>query len=284
MRTVRIQNQLGIAGVARGWPYKIDPAQAETTSIKAISIGSQSELDRAWVIPVDKMPQPQQSARPSPAGTPTWFRGGLFPAEAQLVSVERPLVGLDPKAWDRGFYVLPPYSAITESKFFSCPHDYPPRGFLFGGPFNEIDDLGSPLLDLDLHYRHPEWLPTKRAPRTYHNAVIDFGSEGAPASVGATIPMFGRSRASLSLRMSGYAAGTLRWSVVGRNEFTDGDAGTEEQFPIDHTLQAVTDETADFARTYYFDGEFDWLVISIAEQVALTGGACALTAILKLWD
>jgi hypothetical protein len=224
----------------------------------AVAIGAASDLDRCWLFPksqIDSIAAGTNGASKRQEA----FRNG------RLVSVERPFIG----QLEGPFYALSAYALdVLQS-----------GGVAERGGIHEValggNSLILPQLELDFYKMVPPWLPTKRAP--YEQAIYR-----ESASLGTfRFPGWGRRAQSLSLSLGGRTTGTLTWRLQGINAASwPVVSGVADEHP--HDLQGSTVESADFDRTYFFDGEFDYYVLTLTNG-ALDAGAVT-GAIWKAWD
>lgn len=239
----------------------------------AVAIASDSDLDRCYICS-GSPPAPEASA-------------GLSEAQRQRnidpliqVSVERPFIG----RLNGPLYVVPPYGVVNYRTAAGLVgrvvpgdqalYNMPSSGSL--GP----SDRGT-RLRLQLYPFLPPFIPEKRAPleHTFFWPLYDT-LPGTSANKSIIVPGFGRKQLSLSLKMSGWDSGDLTWNMYGINHATSMVSATE--WSAQHTLSGPNVEGADFNRTYFFDGEFDyyWLALdatSLATNVEVSG-------FIKAWD
>lgn len=234
---------------------------------QAIAIGPDSDFDRCTIVAKTQGVVPIQVA------------GGLAGSidrqvdigdAAFSVSVERPFIG----RVEGPLRVLLPYA----KGIYGSQRLRPDNRALYQGFAGRPTFL--PRLELQLYSFLPPWLPTKRAPFELPFRFPEFGTTGESA-VDLYLPGFGRRSLTLSLRMGGYTAGQFAWRFTGRNslELHDGTAIAT----ITHDLQALTTETANFDRTYAFDGEFDLYHLGMGEGSALSAGTF-IEGSIKAWD
>lgn len=224
----------------------------------AIVIGSRSDFDRCIIVPGGELTTPK--AAPSNL----WWRAQL-PPSAHGVSVERPLIG----AVEGGIAICPPWAESTSNSIRARPPDGQAYMALYA---NTLD----PVLDLVYYQCCPPVLPTKRAPFDWVTYMNDIGAAGLTSAT-YYLPGWGRRQVELSIELAGHV-GDVTWSFSGLNA-----AKTASPFYWTHDLQSGTTETADFNRTYLFDGEFDLYKLAMSVP-ANEGSEASLRISVKAWD
>lgn len=245
----------------------------------AIAIGPRSDMDACLIMPGSAgCPVSVPPFQLNVASTVYRTRAQDALKAAIAVSVERPFIG----PITGPFRVMSPYhdSAAYQTST--------PRRMRVPG----VSDLwtthlhsGPAMLELEFYPCIPPWLPTKRAPLKYAFAFPNFGDAAGPlggsADVTIRVPVFGRRLITLSLEMGGRSAGSMGYTVSGRNLASAGELLTE----IDNVevLQAEVTASADFDDAFTYDGEFDELLIRLREVTALNAGV-TVNGILKAFD
>lgn len=240
---------------------------------ESICIGARSHFDRCYICPLTGRD------RRFPARAASTEQVSTLLERAIAVSVERPFVG----GIDGPFVVFAPYA---EMSYGTTPQRVRPPVLLdyWGSDNLALGEVLHPRLHLDFHRICPPFLPTKRAPFEYAFSYPQFGTSGL--AVGSVrLPAYGRTRYSVSLEGAGITAGggDVQWSLVGQNMTEVGNAGGTKPNNHSHTLQGTTTENADFDRTYFFDGEFDMVLLSLIENTGLAAGT-TLSGLIKMWD
>lgn len=235
---------------------------------RAIAIGAESDYDRCILVPRG-------------AGIVVASAGGLtdsldrqpeIAADSMAVSVERPWIGPAKGPLD----VLLPYGkgiyndAGTSKRARAQSIE----------SWQQLSNTLYPRLELQLYPFLPPWLPTKRAPLEVPFQYPNFGTTGETV-VEFYVPTFGRRSLSLAIAMSGYSAGSMRYTVTGLSGIAF--MGDPVLFTIEETLQPATDKSANFQATYFFDGEYDYVRLDITEPTAL-GALTTISGVIKAWD
>lgn len=242
---------------------------------EAIAIGAESDVDRCIIV---------ADGAGAPIMNPSGLDGSVdrqnyISDKAFAVSVERPWIG----PVNGPLNVLLPYAKSVHETVadgiqrLRSVDQTIYQQFLVAGTDRP---LYTPRLELYLYPFAPGWLPTKRAPLDFVFRFPQFGTTGE-TTVGIYVPTFGRRSHSLSIEMTDRSAGSIDWSLVGAN-MAEPDVGGSLVINR-HDLQATTTEAADFDRTYFFDGEFDFLHLTVSENAALNAGV-EVQGIFKAWD
>lgn len=238
----------------------------------AICIGPESDVDECIILPNGVMPD-----IPTPiglTGTINW-QASIHP-EAIHVSVERPFIG----NVQGPFRVLYPYArGIVGSSSPRRLRPYDDTLWFNAGSRFEARRMG---IELEFHDCMPSWLPTKRAPLKVPFRYPSFGTTGL-SDVDMLIPVMGRRDLQLGIEgtLITSGGGSLTWSVAGLVVIENTDSAL--QLSISETLVTDTVESADFEKSYDFDGEFDVLWIRVDETTAL-GNNVAVSGYVKAWD
>lgn len=231
----------------------------------AIAIGPGSHFDRCTVFPQRALQPPKASALATETAR-TALPLGID------VSVERPWLGYLKGPFD----ILLPYGRATCS---GGDRIHPQSNTVWG--LYTGSEVFQAALELHFFRSMPPWLPTKRAPLDHVFRYDQFGTTGIPTNRVIRFPTYGRRHHSLSIEMTGRSAGDITWILQGVNEsVSQGGTGSVN---IAHVIQPTTTEAVDFERTYYFDGEFDRLTLTIAEGTALAAGT-TIQGFYKGWD
>lgn len=231
---------------------------------EAIAIGPNSDLDHCFILPPHEVRVPRTNS----TGATQVSEWG---SNVIAVSVERPYVGSLPGP----FLIVPQYSQEVDvtSRWAAAATQFPYASSAAGagvhGAFN---------LDLMLYEESPPWLPTRRAPSKHLLKMENFGTTGL-SDILYRLPGWGRQRSQLSIKMEGRSAGDISWQFDGINHAIH----PTKSFAHIVNLQPATVEAVNFTRSYSFDVEFDYYVLTVLENSALNSGV-TVEAVFKSWD